>query len=590
MKPQEMLRRACQKSLECYGMLVMPNFKSPRHVRYLCEKLEALERGKITRLAISLPPQHGKSTLCSMLFPSWFMGKRPGENIICATYGDDLAFGWGRRVRNIITDRPHLNVFPDSRLSADSTAAQFFTTQSGGSYYAVSRGGPITGRGCSLLVVDDILKDEQESRSDVVRRSVHDWYNWNALTRLGPGGRVLLVGTRWHTDDLIGNALREHADEGWEYIALPALAEEDDLLGREPGEPLWPERKSKQELEEYREREPAGFCTLYQGNPVARSGAIFHRDWFERRFDRLPEKFTRTVQSWDCAAKTGQANDYSVGCTLASTETGFYLLSVARGKWEFPELKRMVASQAQTWRPHSIVVEDASSGQSLVQDLKGATTFPVVARKPDRDKISRAMAIADMVREKLYLPQSAGWLPDFIDELAGFPGGAPHDDCVDALALGLNELRDPGFCYGLIGYLKGVASGKYPHPDDPTPIAKLQEPFGVGHPCPDASQGCCGRLWATGTAGRLECNACHGVFEVLEVPDFEDHRENGEGGVSGTEAHGSRAGGALETGGGGGGEGGQRPGSFLNLIRRMSIHPKSLMLLGQNWPAHLQKE
>lgn len=447
--------------LACYSMLVYPSFDLSRHVEVLVERLEAVERGQSRRLIVTMPPRHGKSLTASQLFPSWYLGRHPERSVICATYGQDLSDDFGRRVRNLLSDPLHADIFPACRLAGDSTSLRRFDTRAGGSYYAVGRGGPITGRGAHLLVIDDPLKDREEAHSETIRRALHEWFGSVAFTRLAPDAACVIIATRWHEDDLAGWLLREHAEEGWEVLSLPAIAEVDEPF-RKAGEALWPERYPLEALESIRRQMgSAAFASLYQGRPSAATGAIFKREWF-RSYGEPPAAFKQIVQSWDTAFKTGSENDYSVCTTWGVTDNGYYLLSLWRGRVEFPELKRKLAEQAEAWNPHAILVEDKASGQSLIQELKLATRFPVLAVKVDSDKRTRAEAVTPLFESgRVFLPQSASWLNDFQDELASFPSGV-HDDMVDSTTQALNHLREqpsspPPFLLGIVEQFPGGA-------------------------------------------------------------------------------------------------------------------------------------
>jgi predicted phage terminase large subunit-like protein len=212
---------------------------------------------------------------------------------------------------------------------------------------------------------------------------------------------------------------------------------------RAEGEALWPERFSVQALEGTRRQiGSASFISLYQGHPSAASGTVFRREWFRCYREPLPS-FQKIAQSWDTAfGKSASSGDYSVCTTWGTNNNGHYLLSLWRGRVDFPQLKYQVTSQAQQWKPHSILLEDAGSGQSLIQELRLATPYPVLAVKVDRDKRARAEAVTPMFEAgRVFLPADAPWLNDFMDELAAFPN-AVHDDMVDSITQALNYLRE----------------------------------------------------------------------------------------------------------------------------------------------------
>jgi|HubBroStandDraft_6_1064221.scaffolds.fasta_scaffold32351_2 predicted phage terminase large subunit-like protein len=436
---------------------MMPAFEATRFHQLIIENLELLLSGNIRKLAIICPPRHGKTLLGNIMMPAYALGRNPTETVISVSYGSELSETWGRRVRNILSDPDFHKIFPDCVLSPDSAAAYRFTTTAGGEYSAIGRGGPATGKGASLLILDDLIKDASEANSDTVCRGNIEWLQHVAFTRLTPNGRVLAISTRWSEKDAMGWILQQH---GWTVIHLPALAESPaDPIGRKIGEALWPSRYPIEALE--RIRADVGsrvFQCLFQGNVSAAQGTIFKRDWF-LRYQQRPESFSRIIQSWDTAFKTGATNDYSVCATFGETKNGFYLLALYRDKVEFPELKRQVAQQADFWRPSEIYVEDKASGQSLIQELKLATTYPVIPVKIDRDKETRASAVTGYFEAgRVFFPEGAAWLADLEDELANFPGGL-HDDCVDAITQALNRMRDSGSGGELVEYFKGLANG-----------------------------------------------------------------------------------------------------------------------------------
>lgn len=429
------------EDLACYSIAQCPQFERAHHTELIISKLEAIERGEIKRLMISVPPRHGKSFITSSIFPAWVLGRHPDYDVIFATYGQELSDDFGRRVRNFIADPVHQAIFPNCRLSEDSTAAHRFNTTAGGAYFAVGRGGPITGRGANLLLIDDPIKDQEEANSETIRRALHEWYAFVAYTRLAPGGAIIIIQTRWHEDDLSGWLLREHTSENWDVLRLPAIAEQDECFRKE-GEPLWPERFPLPELERIRMAIGGrAWASLYQQRPAAAEGVIFKRDWWQFFSPPLTVELNQIVQSWDTAFKKGTENDFSACTTWGVASDGYYLLHLWRERVEFPELKRVVASLAEEWKPNAILVEDKASGQSLIQELKLSTALPLIPVKVDSDKQTRAQAVTPLIEAgKIFLPQSAPWVSDFVEEMACFPNGT-HDDVVDATTQALNHLR-----------------------------------------------------------------------------------------------------------------------------------------------------
>lgn len=431
----------CRANFASYCAAVYPSFEVAAHIRAVIGKLEQVEQGKITRLQLALPPRHGKSLTATQLFAGWYLGKHPEEHLIVAAYGEELADTFGRRTRAIMASDMHRAIFPASVISADANAANRFNLVPGGSYRAVGRGTGVTGHGCSLLIADDVTKDSDEARSESVQRSIRSWYSDVLYTRLAPGGRVIVIGSRWVENDLPGWLQKQHADEGWQLLSLPALAGANDPLGRTENAALWPSHYPVETLELIRRAIGSqSFAALYQGSPRAPEGNVWKASWL-RYYREVPEKFQRIVQSWDCASKTGTQNDYSVGTTWGVTVNGYYLLALFRDKLEFPELKRQIASQAAQWKPAAILIEDSSAGQQAVQELKAATRYAVLPIKPDRDKLSRALAITPAFEAgRVHFPEGANFVPALVDELLGFPN-CEHDDQTDSLVQALNWLN-----------------------------------------------------------------------------------------------------------------------------------------------------
>ncbi len=442
--------------LACYCRLVHPKYELAPHHRLLIEELEGVERGLNSRFMCFMPPRNGKSLTSSILFPSWYLGKHPERNIILASYSQEFAEDFGRAVRNILQNELPQAIFPECRLSSDSAAVGRFHTTHGGAFFAVGRGGSITGRGGDLVILDDTVKDAEEAASDTIRKTMKHWFAETVYTRLSPAGVIVLVQTRWHQDDLAGWLLNEHAHQDWKVLSLPAIAEERDPF-RKPGEALWPTRYSLEELNSYkRQLGSASFTSLYQQRPSAAEGQIFKREWW--RFYTTTPEFTKKIVSLDPAFKIGQQNDYSVLQVWGEAKTGYYLLANFKARVEFPELIAKIKQFHGEWRTNDVLIEDASSGQSAIQTLKRETALPIRAIKVDKDKVARANAVVPLVEsERVFLPQGAAWLDDYLDELSSFPQGA-HDDQVDATTQALSYLRDKSGQYdGVIGYYRREA-------------------------------------------------------------------------------------------------------------------------------------
>jgi len=317
-------------------------------------------------------------------------------------------------------------------------AAHEWGTQQGGSYYAVGIGGGLTGRGFNLGIIDDPVKDEEEASSQTIRDKVWDWYQKVFRTRAEPGAAIIIVMTRWHQDALVGRLLKQAKEDPtadqWTVLHFPAIKD---------GKALWPERYPLDVLEQIRASIGGrAFESLYQGNPTVAEGQIIKREWW--RYFKVAPGFNRTIHSWDTAFKDKTQNDYSVCTVWGEAQSGFYLQDVWRGKVEFPELKRIAIALYERDHPNAVIVEDKASGQSLIPELERNTRIPVLPVKVDSNKVARANAVTPLIEAgKVYLPESAPWLFDFIEELSAFPN-AEHDDQVDSTTQALSYMRtDP---------------------------------------------------------------------------------------------------------------------------------------------------
>ena len=430
---------AARDRLLAYAIGQIPGYKTPPHIRLLAAKLEAVERGEIPRLAVFMPPRHGKGNLASEIFPAWYLGRRPEEQVMFTTYAQDLADGFGRKVRNAVADPRHTRSFPDSILSDDSQSAKKFNTTKGGVYYAVGAGGPVTGRGADLLIIDDPLKNREEADSKLIRDKLWDWYASTAYTRLMPGGAVVLIQTRWHEDDLAGRMLRGHED--WEILNLPALAEENDVLSRIPGAALWPEQYNEYALQNIRstigERE---FAALYQQRPAPLEGALFRRAWIQR--SPMPRSGCRIAMGVDLALSLKEGADYTAIVVMGRDEFGkLYILDAVRERADFPAALHMIRMMADKWKPARIAIEQVAYQAVVVQELLRNTTLPIKGVTPDKDKVTRAQPLALRYEQSLV---SHADLPSwFEDELLSFPQST-HDDAVDAMVYAYQAVMSMG--------------------------------------------------------------------------------------------------------------------------------------------------
>jgi len=420
----------------------------------MCGLLDQVESGKLKRLILTVPPQHSKSFHVSELFPCYYLGKNPLKYVVQTGYSADLAIRHSRHARDIFaSDRFH-EVFPNVHHRpategqkniqvAKQTVHEWGTVQ-GGSYFAVGVGGGLTGNPMDLGIIDDPFKDLQEAMSKTIRENVWGWYGSVFRTRMAEDAGLILIMTRWNVDDIVGrieNLMKDDpTSDRWKIINLPAIALEDDPLGRTPGEALWPENKSIDFL--ISQRSEIGskmFESLYQGNPTIATGEVIKREWWNY-YNEFPN-FEQIIQSWDCAFKKGSENDYSVCTTWGLTRNSAYLIDTWRDKVTFPELTRVFLNLYNKYLPRVVLVEDKASGQSLIQEIEAKTRIPLVKIIPETDKLSRVNSITPMIEAgKVLIPNYAPWLHDFIEECCEFPNST-HDDQVDTMSQFLNYIR-----------------------------------------------------------------------------------------------------------------------------------------------------
>lgn len=378
---------------------------------------------------VTLPPRHGKSEFISKWLCAWYLDTFKNRNVILTSYGDDLATNFGRWNRNHFLINPHAH----ARLTPDNSSASNFTTTLGGTMVTAGVNGPITGKGFHLGVIDDPYKNYEDARSPKIRERVLNWYESTFITRREPNGTVIILLTRWHHEDLAGELIKKHPNK-FKVINLPAIAEDNDLMGREKGQALCPERYPIEALLEQKSNmHDFKWNALYQQRPSKDTGSIFNRAWWKRYDPRmLVGERGHRVQFWDTAQKPGISNDHTVCATWEKRESGLYLLDVWREKVEAPDLETAYVDMYNKFNPHAVQVEDTSAGSSLIQfSRRKYRHIPVIAYLPKGDKELRAINASPLVKSGIcHIPEDAPWAEDFIAEHDNFPT-TDEDDQVD---------------------------------------------------------------------------------------------------------------------------------------------------------------
>jgi predicted phage terminase large subunit-like protein len=420
----------------------------------ICAKLARVVRGDCTKLIITMPPRHLKSICVSVILPAFYLGHNPSAEILCVSYGMELAKKFGQDTRAVMMSEVYRRIF-DTRLKSARQPPHLLETTAGGSRRATSIDGAATGHGCELMIFDDPQKPH-ETMSEAMRRSTNQHYEDTFLSRRNHPGvcRTVIVMQRLHEDDFVGHVLGLGDD--WEVLNLPAIADEDeafpyrtfmgDFLYRRPqGTPLHPERIPIAELDRIRAASgEAVWASQYMQRPAPAGGGLINTAWFKRYNEAdLPTQFDRIIQSWDTANTIGELSNYSVCTTWGIKDKRIYLLHVFRKKLTFPELKRAVRDQEILFKPNQIFIEDHASGTPLIQDLHNDGLFRVEGYKPKENKEMRMARQATQIENGfVYIPHEAHWLPEYLHELSVFPNGK-YNDQVDSTSQALDVIGNP---------------------------------------------------------------------------------------------------------------------------------------------------
>src|SRR3990167_8586694 len=340
-------RELARRHLYDFNQYVYDGYKEGWHIRILCEALEKVISGEIRFLIVEMPPRHSKSLTVSQLFPAYVVGKDKDIPVIVSSYSGDLATDHGRETRNLIDSKPYQNIF-DTRLAPDSTAKGKWNTDGRGAYNAVGIGGSITGKGAKYFIIDDPFKDRMEADSETVRETRWKWLKAVARTRLTPDGRMIIMHTRWHQDDIIGRLTeRKDTKEDWvDYfdflkgvsakwvrLNLPAIAERDEAY-RKQGEALWPRQYPLEELEDIKKTlGPYEWGALYQQHPTNDETREFKAEWYKRISEEaLQYTNCRRFLTIDTAMSKSVSADYTGFCDNRVNKENFWHLRAWRKK------------------------------------------------------------------------------------------------------------------------------------------------------------------------------------------------------------------------------------------------------------------
>ena len=466
-------RRAGRSNLISFCQQVDALYIDAAHLQLIASLLAKVEQyiaskgaEGIGRLIINLAPRHGKTLTICKRWPAYLFGRHVDWRTALVSYGADLSQDSSRAVRALIRDEPRYHtLFPDTKLSDDSQAVDRWALDGRSAddptMVAVGMGGPLTGRGFNLIVIDDPLKSRAEAESVTVRKNQVEWYKGTLRTRLEPGGAIVIIMTRWHEDDLVGYLLGQQATddgESWTVINLPALAEThdpqgrpiSDPLGRNEGEALWPARYPRLAL--LTTKKAVGsydWESEYQGHPKPPSGSKILRSWLQViPVDQVP-KGLRWARYWDLAISKNDGSSYTASGRCAYDKDGnLYLAAMIRGRWEWPEQKRIIKATMLAERELGVIhgVETALHGTAVVQefredkDLRGIPFKKVAVHK---DKLTRALPWIAVAEDRHFFLVAGAWNGDFIEEAVVFTGlGDAYDDQID-VASGAEAILNP---------------------------------------------------------------------------------------------------------------------------------------------------
>lgn len=425
-------RRKARGRLIEFTQYTFPKFQPGTHHRQIAEALESVERGECDRLMIFAPPRHTKSELASRRFPAWYLGRHPDRQVITTTYAGEFAQDFGRDVREIVSSEEYQRLFPQVALAADSAARGRWHTNAGGVYFAVGVGGPITGRGAHLALIDDPVKNRQEAESQLIREQIWHWYTSTLRTRLMPGGAIVLICTRWHEDDLAGRLLERasHGGEQWKVVSLPAVSE--------AGDALWPEWYPITELTRIKSSiGPRDWLSLYQQTPTADQGTYFKKEWL-RRYTDAPKELNVYVTG-DFAVSDEMGDYTEIAVWGVDPADNIYCVDWWYGRRTADVWIDRILDFTDRYKPICFVGEMGPIRKAVEPFLerrmreRGSFVLPEwLPVNGDKPAMARSFqALCSMGR--VYFPQ-VDWADRVIDQLLRFPGGR-YDDAVDACSL-----------------------------------------------------------------------------------------------------------------------------------------------------------
>ena len=457
---QELLsRRKARASLTEFARYVKLEAEPAEHHRLVCDAIDRIISGEINRLMIFMPPGSAKSTYASILAPAYYLGRMGKKNVVTASYGDDLATNFGRRVRNLLQTAEYQRLFPITMAPDQKSKGQWETSE-GGTYKAVGVGTGVTGFRGDLMIMDDLIKGREAADSPRIRENTWQWYLTEFRTRAKPDAAFVYIGTRWHEDEPAGRILPDtwngesgliearDGKESWYVICLPAEASRaDDPLGRKIGEWLWTDWFSPTHWEAEKaiqsEQNPRNWLSLYQQTPTAVEGIEFKREWFTNLYDVKPERLS-TYMSGDFAVTPGGGDFTELAVWGIAPDRMIYVLDWWHGQTTADVWIAEMVKRFKLYEPGKFVGEGGQIRRSVEPFLKEAMRennaftvlewLPAIGGRDEGAKVAAARSFQALCANgRVRFPRTV-WAERVIDQLLRFPGGR-YDDAVDTCSL-----------------------------------------------------------------------------------------------------------------------------------------------------------
>jgi predicted phage terminase large subunit-like protein len=463
----------CRDDFLKFCRRVYPGFKEGSHHRHLRPMLHDMAVDDpaqwyghempphAKRLTVSMPPRFGKSETIAYLYVAWYLGHNPSHHIMMATHTAELSDSFGRKVRDLIDTPDYQEIFPETQVSKDKSAAGNWTTSKGGKYLAIGIGANVAGHGAHLLVADDLVSEQAVlANPDTAFENAWRYMQVGPLQRLMPGGRIIMIGTRWGKKDPIGRALQwahENPDSAqWHEVRFPAIMEVE-RNGELTPISLWPDQWPIEQLLAKRAgMQPQFWAAQYMQEPTSEEGALIKREWWRRWPKDDPPECEFVIQVWDTAHETKNHSDYSACQTWGvwfNEETSRHeviLLNALKGRWAFPQLKEQALEQYRYWEPDCLLIEKKAAGAPLIQELRQMDMF-IEELNPSRgtkavsnDKRARVNSVAPVFYDGAVWAPEKRWADEVINECAEFPNGE-HDDYCDCAEMAIGRFRRGGF-------------------------------------------------------------------------------------------------------------------------------------------------